>query len=141
LKGVVFVQKDMLFSNEFLEIKMINPNYPFLIMKKRGAVTVPYDEEDNIYMLLKNRPNIGTFYELPRGFVEKDEDFLTGALRELLEETGMTAIKHIFLGEIQPDTGIMSNSVKVYSLQVKKRNNNYTHYRNKARKHIPFRGL
>lgn len=40
----------------------------------------------------------------------------------------MTAIKHTFLGEIQPDTGIISNSVKAYSLQVERKNNNYTHY-------------
>lgn len=40
-------QNDILYSNEFLDIKMINPNYPFLMVKKRGVVTVPYGKEGN----------------------------------------------------------------------------------------------
>lgn len=111
-------QNDILYSNEFLDIEMINPNYPFLMVKKRGAVTVPYDKKGNIYMLHKWRPNVGSYYEVPRGFVENDEAFETGALRELLEETGMKATKLDFLGNVQPDTGLMANSVKMYALLV-----------------------
>ncbi|WP_434576990.1 NUDIX hydrolase [Thermoanaerobacterium thermosaccharolyticum] len=122
------MEKDIIYSNEFLAIKMINPNYPFLIMKKNGAVTVPYDSEGNIYMLHKSRPNIGTYYELPRGFVENDEDFISGAVRELLEETGMECIEHKYLGEIQPDTGIISNKVKAYEMLVDNHKKHYTHY-------------
>lgn len=111
-------EQDILYSNEFMDIVLINPNYPFLNMKKNGVVTVPYDNDGNIYILRKNRPNVGTFYELPRGFVETDEDFETGALRELLEETGMRAVSIKKLGRVQADTGVMATKVEVIAINV-----------------------
>lgn len=118
----------ILYSNEFLDIEMINPNYPFLHMKKRGAVVVPYDNKGNIYLLKKNRKNIGTYYEVPRGFVESEESFQVGALRELFEETGMESLKTELLGIVQPDTGVMNNSVKIYAMLVRERKDYYKHY-------------
>lgn len=121
--------QDILFSNEFMDIVMINPNYPFLQMKKYGVVTIPYDKNGNIYMLHKSRNNIGKYYELPRGFVEHKEDFQTGALRELLEETGMKAGKITRLSKVQPDTGLLSNNVEIIALEVlEKDDNSYSHY-------------
>lgn len=117
-----------LYENEFLQIEMINPNYPFLKMKKNGAVIVPYDKEGNVYLLKKYRPNIGEFYELPRGFVENEESFSVGAMRELMEETGMEAIKVNELGIIQPDTGVLANKVKMYAILVEQKDNYYEHF-------------
>lgn len=110
--------QEILYSNDFMDIVLINPNYPFLKMKKNGVVAVPYDEDGNIYVLRKNRPNVGIFYELPRGFVETDEDFETGAFRELLEETGMRAVSGRKLGRVQADTGVMATKVEVIAIKV-----------------------
>lgn len=120
-------KQEVIYSNEFMDIVLINPNYPFLMMKKPGVVVVPYDKEGNIYMIHKERKNIGKYYELPRGFVEIAEDFHIGALRELLEETGMKAKKAIKLGKLQNDTGLMSNNVEVIAMLVTK-SENKTHY-------------
>lgn len=127
---------NILYENEFMKIEMINPNYPFLHMKKRGAVVVPYDNKENIYLLKKNRKNIGTYYEVPRGFVESEESFQVGALRELLEETGMESKKVSELGHIQPDTGVMANDVKMYAVLVEEKEsfNHYDKYDNETSK-------
>lgn len=117
------IENDILYSNQFMNIVMINPNYPFLKMKKNGVVTVPYDSEGNIYILKKFRPHVGLFLELPRGFVEDAEAFESGALRELLEETGMVASKVTCLGDIQADTGIVTQKVKLYAILVDKIDN------------------
>lgn len=119
--------KNILYENNFLEIEMLNPNYPFLNMKKPGVVVVPYDSSGNIYFIYRNRLNIGEYYELPRGFVENEESYMAGAIRELLEETGMKPITSKDLGELQPDTGICKNKIKVISLLLKK-TENHIHY-------------
>lgn len=49
-------QNDILYSNEFLDIEMINPNYPFLMVKKRGAVTVPYDKKGTYTCYINGDP-------------------------------------------------------------------------------------
>lgn len=121
---------DILYENAFLKIKMINQNYPFLLMQKNGVVTVPYDDYGNVYMLIKHRPNVGVFYELPRGFVENSEDYKSGAVRELIEETGVTPLTATLLGQIQPDTGVMNNNVRMFALKVNSANisENHVHF-------------
>jgi ADP-ribose pyrophosphatase YjhB (NUDIX family) len=109
-----------LYSNKYLDIVLINPNYPFMKFKQAGVVTLPYDSEGFIYILKKHRPNVGTFYELPRGFVPSTESYEAGALRELLEETGLEALSAKNLGCIQPDTGVLSQSVQFYAINVGK---------------------
>lgn len=117
----------VLYENEFLSVILNNPNYPFIKMNKSGAILVPYDKDGNIYFIEKDRPNIGKYYELPRGFIENGEDVKVGALRELLEETGMTTDLIELLGYIQPDSGIMNNPVPVYQVLVKAKDD-YIHY-------------
>lgn len=113
---------NILYENEFLAIEMINANYPFVHYKKGGAIVVPYDSEGNVYLLYRNRVSIGKGYELPRGFVEKEETYKVGALRELNEETGMTVSKVDHLGYVQPDTGITNNKIRVYAVLVEEHN-------------------
>ena len=111
---------NILFENEFLKIEMINPNYPFIHSIKGGAIVVPYDKDGNIYLLYRNRINIGEGYELPRGFIEKGESYEIGALRELKEETGMEVTNVTSLGYLQPDTGITNNKIQIYAVLVEK---------------------
>lgn len=47
--------------------------------------------------------------EFPAGLVEKYEDALTAAKRELLEETGLVAAKVTLLGNLSPNNAFMSN--------------------------------
>jgi ADP-ribose pyrophosphatase len=56
----------------------------------RQVIVLPVVNQDSIVMIRVKRPVINdTPLELPAGAIEKDEDALTGAARELLEETGM----------------------------------------------------
>jgi len=56
----------------------------------RQVVVLPVVNQDSIVMVRVKRPVINdTPLELPAGAIEKDEDSVTGAARELLEETGM----------------------------------------------------
>ena len=56
----------------------------------RQVVVLPVVNQDSIVMIRVKRPVINdTPLELPAGAIEKDENAVTGAARELLEETGM----------------------------------------------------
>jgi 8-oxo-dGTP pyrophosphatase MutT (NUDIX family) len=52
--------------------------------------------------------------EFPGGIVEKDEDPLEGAKRELLEETGYTAANIIEVGRVYPNPAMQSNELVCY---------------------------
>ncbi|TDA33488.1 MAG: ADP-ribose pyrophosphatase [Hadesarchaea archaeon] len=63
------------------------------VVEHPGAVAVlPLLERDKILLLKQYRPAIGKWiYEIPAGTVEKGEDYLECARRELEEETGYKA--------------------------------------------------
>lgn len=47
--------------------------------------------------------------EFPAGLVEEDEDVLTAARRELMEETGIEAGKIKLIGDVSPNPAFMAN--------------------------------
>lgn len=63
------------------------------------------------------RPAIRTYsWEIPHGFVDEGESDNSSALRELLEETGLTVESRCFssLGYITPDTGVLAARVHLF---------------------------
>lgn len=52
--------------------------------------------------------------ELPRGGMQPQETREAAALREIKEETGLVASTVTFLGEMTPDTGVLSSVVPVF---------------------------
>jgi ADP-ribose pyrophosphatase len=58
----------------------------------------------------------GDSWEIPRGFIERGENALVSALRELEEETGLTCdpgdVQHVAF--VTPDAGLLAARVQVY---------------------------
>jgi ADP-ribose pyrophosphatase len=52
--------------------------------------------------------------ELPRGGLQPKESVEEAALREMKEETGMLADSLAFLGDMTPDTGVLSSVIPVF---------------------------
>ena len=52
--------------------------------------------------------------EFPAGVVEKNEDSLLAAMRELMEETGLEAEKIHLLGNVNPNPAFMNNRSNFY---------------------------
>ncbi|HKL60083.1 MAG TPA: NUDIX hydrolase [Sphaerochaeta sp.] len=52
--------------------------------------------------------------EFPAGVVEKGEDPMVAALRELIEETGLEAVKTHLLGNVSPNSAFMNNRSNFY---------------------------
>ena len=80
-----------------------------------GVCVVALDDENNIYMVRQFRYAVGrAVLEIPAGKLEKGEDPLEAAKRELSEETGFTAEKWLSLGEMYPTPGYCSEKLYVY---------------------------
>ena len=82
-----------------------------------GAVLiVPFYSTDQVILLKQYRPAFGEYlYELPAGTLEKGENRLVCAQRELREETGFGAKKIRSLGKIYLVPGYSNEVINIYS--------------------------
>lgn len=86
------------------------------IIEHDGGVTViPVDENGDVYCVRQYRYGFGkSIIETPAGKLEKGEDPLACAVRELSEETGFTAEEYIYLGEFYPSPGYCHEKLYAY---------------------------
>ena len=86
------------------------------IIEHDGGVTViPVDENGDVYCVRQYRYGFGkSIVETPAGKLEKGEEPLACAVRELSEETGFTAEKFIYLGEFYPSPGYCHEKLYAY---------------------------
>lgn len=86
------------------------------VVEHPGGVTVlPVDEEGYVYCVRQFRyPFAEHLLEAPAGKLEKGEDPLACAVRELSEETGITADEYTFLGELYPSPGYSREVLYLY---------------------------
>lgn len=80
-----------------------------------GAVVVPVTKEGMIILVSQYRyPHNQILIELPAGKLEKGEDPLLCASRELAEETGFTSDNIIKLGKIFTTPGFCDETLHIY---------------------------
>ena len=96
----------------------------FEMIKHPGAaLIIPFLSANKIIMLRQLRPVINSYiYELPAGTLDKNEQPLACARREIIEETGYAAGRFKFLGAIYPVPGYSTEKIYIYSARrLKKR--------------------
>ena len=80
-----------------------------------GVAIVPLDAEGNIYCVRQYRYAYRTMLlETPAGKLEPGEEPMDCAVRELGEETGFTADRYTYLGELYPSPGYCRESLYIY---------------------------
>ncbi len=81
-----------------------------------GVCVVALTENNQIYLVKQFRYPYGeVIYEIPAGKRDGDEEPLTCGIRELKEETGMTAERFIPLGELYPSPGYCGEIIWMYA--------------------------
>ena len=81
------------------------------------------DDDELLFVRQFRYPYFEVIAELPAGKLEKGEDPLQCAIRELSEETGFTAEEYIYLGEFYPSPGYCHEKLYAYlALGLKKGN-------------------
>ncbi len=87
------------------------------IIEHNGAVAmVPLTEEGKVLMVRQFRYACGRpVLEIPAGKIDKGEDPLAAAARELKEETGCEAESLIYLGSINPSVAYSEEVIHIYA--------------------------
>jgi ADP-ribose pyrophosphatase len=109
--GVVFdVKVDQ------IEYNSGNSGIREVVVHNGGAVVVPITDNGKIILVKQYRyPFDEWVIELPAGKLEKNEDPLVCATRELTEETGYSSDSINFLGRIYTSPGFSSEILYIYS--------------------------
>lgn len=86
------------------------------IVEHSGGVGVAaIDKDGKIYLVRQyRRPIDRDLLEVPAGKLDKGEDHRLGAVRELKEETGLTAGKLIYLSATEPSPGYTNEIIHLY---------------------------
>lgn len=87
------------------------------VVEHNGGVCVAALTENNEIFLVKQfrYPYGEVIYEIPAGKRDGNEEPLVCGIRELKEETGMTAEKFIPLGELYPSPGYCGEIIWMYA--------------------------
>ena len=81
-----------------------------------GVGIICVNEDDEVVLVRQFRyPYKETIYEIPAGKLEKDEDPLDAAMRELREECGAVCDELKPLGEIYPSPGYTNEIIRLYA--------------------------
>lgn len=86
-----------------------------VVIHPGGAVIIPVTKDDKLIMVTQFRyPSQKILLEFPAGKLDKDEDPLHCAARELEEETGFKSTQVIKLGEIYTAPGYSTEILHIY---------------------------
>lgn len=114
LKPPTLQHKKTLFKNEFLSLQEevlkrddLSYSYYSLTTKPFSVVILAIALSGEVILIKEYRhPTKQILLACPGGFLEKEEDVLTAARRELLEETGYQATNFMLLGSAYPYPGM-----------------------------------
>ena len=90
-------------------------SYREVVEHVAGVAVLPLDERNNVLTVTQYRYVFGrTLLEIPAGKLDPGEDPVTGALRELKEETGAVPDTFLPLGRIIPAPGCYSEVLHLF---------------------------
>ncbi|MFN0280212.1 MAG: NUDIX hydrolase [Pyrinomonadaceae bacterium] len=86
-----------------------------IVVHRGSAVIVPVFGDDTVALVRQYRHAAGKYMlEIPAGSLENDEDPLTGAIRELEEEIGVTAENVELISEFYVSPGFLTEKMYVF---------------------------
>jgi 8-oxo-dGTP pyrophosphatase MutT (NUDIX family) len=117
------VDSEVVYENPWIKVRedqVINPAgnpgiYGKVGFKNLAVAIIPLDHQRNTWIVGQYRYTLDQYsWEVPMGGVPFDEDPLKGAQRELLEETGITAVKWKTLLNMHPSNSVTDEIAIAY---------------------------
>ena len=92
-----------------------NPAKREIVRHPGGVGVVALDEEKNIYLVKQYRvPYDDILLEIPAGKLDRGEEPLKAAKRELLEETGLKTDDIQYMGDFYPTVGFCDEILRMF---------------------------
>lgn len=112
---VVYTGRIVKVKQDTAELQNGKEVYREVVEHPGGVTVIPVDENMNVISVRQFRyPFMKETLEVPAGKLEYGEDPFECAVRELSEETGITAGRMISLGSIYPSPGYCSEILYIY---------------------------
>jgi len=120
------IKKERIFSGRVLTFDVDTVELPDgttgtreLVYHPGGVGVVAVDDGGCVYMVRQFRkPYEEVLLEIPAGKLEKGEEPLEAAKRELAEETGVTCRQIVELGEFYPSVGYTNENLRLFLAKV-----------------------
>ncbi len=118
----VVTDSNIVYQNPWIKVhedKVIRPDKKpgifGIVEMKSGVSIIPVDEKGNVYLTIEYKYAVERMcIEAIGGGIDKSENKLQAAKRELKEETGLVAKKWIYLGVVDPFTSVISSPNHMY---------------------------
>ncbi len=116
------VSSEMIFEGKIIKTRLDKVELPDGKLANRevvehpgGVCIVAVNDENEIYLVKQFRkPLEKAIYEIPAGKLDKGENHRDCGLRELREETGMSAEIFEYLGHIYASPGFTNETIHIY---------------------------
>ncbi len=103
-------------TKDKVELENNNTSYREVVHHSGGAGVIAINDKNEIYLVRQFRYALGKeLTEIPAGKLEKGEDPLIAAKRELAEEAGIIAKDYINLNTIIPTCGYCNEIIYIYA--------------------------
>ena len=120
------VKKEHIFTGRVLRFDVDTVELPDgttgereLVYHPGGVGVVAVDDDGYVYMVRQFRkPYEEVLLEIPAGKLEKNENPVDAAKRELAEETGVLCAELISLGEFYPSVGYTNENLRMFLAKV-----------------------
>lgn len=117
------IEKQVLFSGKKVELQLHtlgdddgNRRLVELVVHPGAVVILPFLPDGKIMLIRNRRYSVGqVLIELPAGTIEKGEEPMNCAGRELVEETGMLAGRLQVIGNFFSSPGILTEKIYAYA--------------------------
>lgn len=99
----------------YLQLPDATKKHYDLVVHAESVTILPLDSQGNVYFVRQFRLGAGgDLLELPAGILDEGEDALTGARREIQEETGMGCDSMQLLGDFYMSPGYCDEHMHLY---------------------------
>lgn len=125
MKPYEIVESELTYKGRILDVKVDTIALPNgktakreVVLHNGGSAIIPVDKEGNIYFVRQYRhPTNRMILEIPAGMVEKGEDPIACAARELEEEIGQKSDDISLLTSIYSSVGYTTEIIHIYKAE------------------------